>query len=748
MTPESPQPDHLLTTAQAAELLGVSPRTVLRLIERGELSAYRIAGVYRFDPADLRRYLAGHRVDATDQPARPGDIIALDTAGGTATDQPIRLAAVALQRIGEIEIDRMGGVLKNIAIISQGPATGHGFEIDATMVRQIVDQINAEPTGVRSRLSHPADADGVDKLVGRIKNARVDGRQARGDLQLGRYAKAAPTGDLARYILDIAEEDPSLIGISVVFRSAKPERGPNNVTLARSAGVEAADVVATPAANPSGLLSSNGDSAMPDKTPTPSDTSQQQANANTDAGAQPSQTQLNANAGDPVQLERQRVQTMYNIADSCHLDQSWAAQHVTAGTSEDEARRLALEAMATKYPPVSGLSGHVRVGDDGRTSLSEGMADAVAMAHGASFEQPHPRARELRGMSAVELARRFVEQMGVTTAGMSRAEVAQLAFNRSRLASAGVGDIALSHTTGDFGAILGNAANKRMRQRYEEASPTWRLWARRVEVPDFKEIKRPQLSAIPTPPTVLEGAEYTLAYIDDTQEVYSVSKYGFIAALTWESIVNDDLGAFMTMARDLGIAGARLEDDIVYGLITDNQTMSEDSTGLFHADHNNLNQGSGAAAMDINTIADMRSALALQRGPNTSKVNGETVQGPHLALRAAHLLVPVELQTQAEQIVASTVKPGATNNEPNFSFLRQLDVVGEPRLSADSTTAHYLLAPNTQIDTAEVAFLEGEGGPTVTQREGFDIDGTEYKLRTVVGARILDFRGFQRNDGS
>ena len=144
----------------------------------------------------------------------------------------------------------------------------------------------------------------------------------------------------------------------------------------------------------------------------------------------------------------------------------------------------------------------------------------------------------------------------------------------------------------------------------------------------------------------------------------------------------------------------------------------------------------------------MRSALALQRGPNTSKVDGQTVQGPHLALRAAHLLVPVELQTQAEQIVASTVKPGASNNEPNFSFLRQLDVVGEPRLSADSTTAHYLLAPNTQIDTAEVAFLEGEGGPTVTQREGFDIDGTEYKLRTVVGARILDFRGFQKNDGS
>lgn len=53
--------DELLTTAQVAVKLGVTPRTVARMVERGELTpvtqAPGLRGARFFDPADLLPYL-------------------------------------------------------------------------------------------------------------------------------------------------------------------------------------------------------------------------------------------------------------------------------------------------------------------------------------------------------------------------------------------------------------------------------------------------------------------------------------------------------------------------------------------------------------------------------------------------------------------------------------------------------------------------------------------------------------------
>jgi excisionase family DNA binding protein len=43
----------LLTTQEAAEALHVHPRTVQRLVERGQLSAVHLGTAVRFDPADI-----------------------------------------------------------------------------------------------------------------------------------------------------------------------------------------------------------------------------------------------------------------------------------------------------------------------------------------------------------------------------------------------------------------------------------------------------------------------------------------------------------------------------------------------------------------------------------------------------------------------------------------------------------------------------------------------------------------------
>jgi excisionase family DNA binding protein len=44
----------LLTTEEAAALLHVHPRTVQRIVERGDLSAVHLGGAVRFDPQDVQ----------------------------------------------------------------------------------------------------------------------------------------------------------------------------------------------------------------------------------------------------------------------------------------------------------------------------------------------------------------------------------------------------------------------------------------------------------------------------------------------------------------------------------------------------------------------------------------------------------------------------------------------------------------------------------------------------------------------
>ena len=59
--------EHFMTSEEIAELLHVDPVTIRRLVNKGELSAYRIGADYRFAPSDLQDYLQRQRISARAQ---------------------------------------------------------------------------------------------------------------------------------------------------------------------------------------------------------------------------------------------------------------------------------------------------------------------------------------------------------------------------------------------------------------------------------------------------------------------------------------------------------------------------------------------------------------------------------------------------------------------------------------------------------------------------------------------------------
>ncbi len=45
----------------AAKMLGVTPRTVIRLAERGEIKAFRVGELWKFYASDIREYIEKQR---------------------------------------------------------------------------------------------------------------------------------------------------------------------------------------------------------------------------------------------------------------------------------------------------------------------------------------------------------------------------------------------------------------------------------------------------------------------------------------------------------------------------------------------------------------------------------------------------------------------------------------------------------------------------------------------------------------
>lgn len=176
-------------------------------------------------------------------------------------------------------VDRTGGrfgfgVVRGVSIITRGEALGHQMWVDATFLQATADSINARTEGLKARFTHPGmSSDGLGSYLGKVDNARVDGNKVVADLNFAEASTKTPDGNLADYVMTLAETSPEDFGVSIVFdvnedamqaltaentsngRFVSPdEDNKNNYPHARMSSLRAADVVDSPAANPDGLF--------------------------------------------------------------------------------------------------------------------------------------------------------------------------------------------------------------------------------------------------------------------------------------------------------------------------------------------------------------------------------------------------------------------------------------------------------------------------------------------------------------
>ncbi len=452
---------------------------------------------------------------------------------------------------------------------------------------------------------------------------------------------------------------------------------------------------------------------------------------NTAAANPPTTTQTETSASteearaEGARLERQRAAEIVKITRSAMLPDMFAQKLVNDGTAIAQARKLVLDELARKGSEAGEIRPHVSIVRDENDSVRVMAENALLHRHDPKAYKLDEGAREYRGMTLMEIGRDLLERRGVRARGLSKSEVAG--------AMLGLETRGGLHSTSDFPLILANVANKTLRSAYEAAPQTFKGFARQTSNPDFKTIARTQLGDAPSLDKVNESGEFKRGTVGEAREQYALATYGKVVAVTRQTIINDDLGAFTRLPEMFGRAAADLESDTVWGILTGNPAMGDGVT-LFHATHGNL-AGAGAV-ISVTTLGDARAGMRKQKGLNGRFIN----------VMAKYLLVPAAIETLAEQFVTQTNIIYTKSSDYN-PFANKLQVVAEPRLDAASAISWYLAADPAQIDTIEYAYLEGQEGVYLESRVGFDVDGVELKARLDFAAKAIDWRGFWKNPG-
>jgi hypothetical protein len=431
-----------------------------------------------------------------------------------------------------------------------------------------------------------------------------------------------------------------------------------------------------------------------------------------------------------VKAERMRIGEIEGAARSFNYPDDLTKKLVDGGVPTATALRSIMDhAIASKAAagPV-GYRGpaNFTYGADDWEKRSEAMTDALVMRAGVRLEKPADGAADFRGASLPEIAKNCLEASGQRVSGMSKNEIVSAALTGR------------AHQTADFPSLLANTGNKVLRLAYEQAPGTFAQWVKQTDARDFNPMSRTQLSEAPDLDQVPEHGEFVYGKFLDSKETFQVYKYGKLFAVTREALVNDDLAAFTRIPLSFAMSAKRKINAAVYSILTTNAAMA-DGLALFEATyHKNLIPHGSGAAPSTTTLSAARLAMRLQTGLNGAVLN----------IAPRYLIVGAGLETVGDVLLNST---GALEDEKSSAvvnpFYKKLELVVDSLLDAASPV-WFVAADPAAIDTIEVAYLDGRREPYLETRQGWAVDGVEYKVRIEFGCAAIDHRGFYMNDGN
>jgi len=323
-------------------------------------------------------------------------------------------------------------------------------------------------------------------------------------------------------------------------------------------------------------------------------------------------------------------------------------------------------------------------------------------------------------------------------------------------------------TTSDFPYLFGDVLDRQVLASYKAVDPVWKAFTRPGTVPRIY----PQIGGYRFAITggdqylaqVGEKGEYLASGRSEAQFAMYVRKYGRQFDISWEAMINDDLGALKDTPERFARAAIRTEHRIVTNVYcVDALTDSTHALGFLYdsalVDAINL----GALALTIPNLENTCEAMAA-----FVDANGEPIMN-----RAKYLVVGPGLEFTARQILTSANKmwlqgetaamPTAVSRTPwpttNVISQYGLQLIIDPYLPIylpNNPLSWFLFADPKDIAAMEADYLVGHERPEICMKASdkvnigggeigpmagdFATDNVFYRVRDVFGCNKLEWR--------
>jgi len=417
-----------------------------------------------------------------------------------------------------------------------------------------------------------------------------------------------------------------------------------------------------------------------------------------------------------TRAENTRITEITAMCEQLGVPADERAEMLKPEVTADQARKLVLERMIKTSPETSYRKPLDVVADERDKFRSAAEDSLILRAGNFTLEKPAPGALDLRGYSLRELARESCRMAGISIVGNPMEMVGR------------------ALTTSDFPYILAAVANKELMEGYESAGETWEEWCAVGSVSDFKTHTMVRASETSDLDEILEEQEYKTGKRSEGKEEYKIATYGKLFDISRQVIINDDLSALTDVPRAHGEAASRKIGDLPYAVLTGNAAMG-DGVALFHANHGNLGT---TAAVSVTSIGEAVKLMGLQKD-----IGGKR----RLNISPEYFLGPKSIETICETFFQTlVVGTQASPNVKNIYGGERLKRIYESRLDDASATAWYLMGRKGK--TVKVFFLNGNRAPYLEMKEGWSVDGVQYKVRIDAGAKAVDWKSALKNAGA
>src|SRR6185437_6070251 len=253
-----------------------------------------------------------------------------------------------------------------------------------------------------------------------------------------------------------------------------------------------------------------------------------------------------------------------------------------------------------------------------------------------------------------------------------------------------------AETISDFQNLFATVLDRQLLAKYKIQTPPYRSYVKIGSQRDFRAQNilgifglQGGLSKVP------ELGEYRAGKLVDGKIANTVSKYGRVFPISWEAIVNDDLGAFSDVADRLANAALRTEYRAAVNLFVDSTgpiATLFSSTGVTAFDGGSI-INKGTLVLDSTNL--FATAVAMS---NQNDIDGEPimVDGWVLVVPPAKQKAALEAVSPAALIATGVGNAAARLTSANVTANLNIEIVVNPYLpivdTTTGSTAWYLFA--------------------------------------------------------